>query len=342
MLPTYQIGIIGYGKIGIRHHQKIIANPHCKVVAIADNKQERLTLIKDASIQVFQNYQEILTIPTLDIVAICTPNHLHSEMTIKALAQKKHVICEKPMALSKANCIQMIEASLNAEKKLFIVKQNRYNPPIQAIQQLINTHKLGKLFSIVVNCYWNRNDQYYLDSDWKGVKTKDGGALYTQFSHFVDLLQWFGGEATQVFAQTHNHHHPNLDIDDTGNVIINFKKGLIGSLNYTNCSYQKNMEGSITIFAEKGTVKIGGQYLNELEYQLIENHTIANIASTQGPNDYGYYQGSMSNHHKVYENVVNSLNGKESIAVNAVDGMKTVAIIEAAYQSSELNQPILL
>lgn len=342
MLPTYQIGIIGYGKIGVRHCQKITANPHCKVVAIADNKPHRLALVQDETIQTFQDYHQLLALSIVDIVAICTPNHLHSEMTIKALAKKKHVICEKPMALSKANCIQMIEASLNAEKKLFIVKQNRYNPPIQAIQQLINTNKLGRLFSIVVNCYWNRNDQYYLNSDWKGVKAKDGGALYTQFSHFVDLLQWFGGEASQVFAQTYNHHHPNLDIDDTGNVLINFKNGLLGTLNYTNCSYQKNMEGSITIFAEKGTVKIGGQYLNELEYQLIENHTIADIPSTQGPNDYGYYQGSMSNHHKVYENVVNSLNGQESIAVNAVDGMKTVAIIEAAYKSSELNQPILL
>ncbi|MCK5739372.1 Gfo/Idh/MocA family oxidoreductase, partial [bacterium] len=259
-----------------------------------------------------------------------------------ALQAGKNVLCEKPMALTAKDCKMMVHASLRENRKLFIVKQNRYNPPVVAIKELMKAKKMGRIYSIVLNCYWNRNDDYYNQSDWKGFRTKDGGALFTQFSHFIDLMLWFGGGVSSVYTLAKNYNHPNIDIEDAGIVALKFDDGTIGSINFTNNSYAKNMEGSITIFDEKGTVKIGGQYLNELEYQVIAGGGIQNLETSAKANDYGTYQGSMSNHDKVYENVVDSLTNGGKVAVNGIEGMLTVEMIEAAYKSMESGTPIFL
>jgi predicted dehydrogenase len=175
-----------------------------------------------------------------------------------------------------------------------------------------------------------------LQSDWKGRLDKDGGTLYTQFSHFIDLLVWLFGDFKNVKVLLQNYLHPNIEFEDTGAVLIEFFNGAIGTINYTVNSYQKNMEGSITVFGSKGTVKIGGQYLNALEYQNIEDYSFQNVTPVNKANDYGFYQGSMSNHDKVYENVVNVLNGKDTIATNAIEGLKVVRIIEDIYSQSKL------
>lgn len=332
----YNIGIIGLGNIGIRHKKKIAENVNCKLVAVSDTRMERLALAEEG-IEQFVDYKDLLKVEEIDVIAVCTPNHLHAEMTIAALNAKKHVICEKPMALTTFDCKQMIAASLQNDRKLFIVKQNRYNPPVQAVKQLLNKGSLGKIFSVVVNCYWNRNDNYYNSSTWKGYKEKDGGALYTQFSHFLDLMYWLAGDPISAVAHAANFAHPSITVEDTGGALLKFRNDVIGTVNFTNCSYGKNMEGSITIFAQHGTVKIGGQYLNELEYQHIQDLKLDNLPVSSGPNDYGTYKGTMSNHHFVYDNVVNTLDGKETIEVNGIEGMKTIEIIEAIYQSIEKN-----
>jgi len=336
------LGIIGYGSIGIRHKKEIENNQHCNLVAISDVKDNRLNLLDDPQIMKYVNYQDLLSIKKLDIVSICAPNYLHCQMTVDALKAGKHVICEKPMALNSTDCKKMVNTALKNDKKLFIVKQNRYNPPVLAVKELIDSGKLGNIFSIVVNCYWNRNKAYYQESAWKGKKTKDGGALYTQFSHFIDLMYWFCGDIKSIYSRASNFNNPEIEIEDTGQVSLGFENGVIGSINFTNCSYGKNMEGSIVLFAEYGTIKIGGQYLNELEYQNIEGKDIRQLPRSKGPNDYGEYQGTMSNHHKVYENVVNTFKGVESIGVSGIEGMKTVEIIEGAYRSIENNTIVLL
>ncbi len=183
------------------------------------------------------------------------------------------------MALTVPDCSAMVNAAEKANKRLFIVKQNRFNPPVEAVKKLIDDRKLGKIYSIQLNCFWNRNEDYYKNS-WKGTRELDGGTLFTQFSHFIDLLYWFVGDVDWVSAQTGNFHHQGMiEFEDTGMVILKFNNGAIGTINYTVNAYKKNMEGSFTIFAEKGTVKIGGQYLNELEYQSLEGEPISNLAS---------------------------------------------------------------
>jgi predicted dehydrogenase len=272
----------------------------------------------------------------IDVMAVCTPNGWHARHSIACLEKHFHVICEKPMALTVADCRDMIQAAQKNTRHLFVVKQNRFNPPVMAVKKLLEEGRLGTIYSIQVNCFWNRPVAYYTDA-WRGTLEWDGGPLYTQFSHFIDLVYWLFGEVTDACSLKGNYAHPGtIAFEDTGVVLLQLANGAIGTLNYTLNSHAKNMEGSLTIFGEKGTVKIGGEYLNKLEYQRIENYTMEQPAAGQPANQYGSYEGSMSNHDKVYDNVVAVLQHKEAIAAGAGDGLQTVAIIEKINKASKM------
>ncbi|MGA9405976.1 MAG: Gfo/Idh/MocA family oxidoreductase [Bacteroidota bacterium] len=325
-------GIIGCGRIAQRHAEHI--NKMAQLVAVCDTKPGKA---KDLGVKYachdYSHIDDLLsTEKTIDVVSICTPNALHADHTIKALNAGKHVLCEKPMAITSSDCRRMIDAAEKAKKNLFIVKQNRFNPPIVEMKKAIDQGRLGKIYSVQLNCFWNRNDRYYEESDWKGKKSLDGGTLYTQFSHFIDLLYWMVGDVASVQSITKNFAHPKtVQFEDTGVVLLQFQNGAIGTINYTVNSFKKNMEGSITLFGEKGTMKVGGQYLNVLEYQSIDGYEIKDVPQSAPANEYGFYQGSMSNHDKVYANVIDVLSKNAPIATGGLEGMKTVEIIEKIY-----------
>ncbi len=333
MSAAFKFGIVGCGRIAQRHAEHIKTFGTLSAVCdTASDKAKKLGAEYGAAW--FTSIDGMLSgIPDLDIISVCTPNGLHAIHSIQALKAGKHVLCEKPMALTVSDCSAMIHAAERANRRLFIVKQNRFNPPVVAVKDLIDQGKLGKIFSVQLNCFWNRNPEYYQNS-WKGTKDLDGGTLYTQFSHFIDLLYWFLGDVDSLQAKTGNFDHQGLiEFEDTGVVILKFLNGVIGTINYTVNAYKKNMEGSLTIFAEKGTIKIGGQYLNELEYQCLETDAITDLPPGNPPNNYGQYFGSMSNHDKVYKNLVEVLNGHGAIATSGMEGLKTVEIIERIYKS---------
>ena len=332
--------IVGCGRIAQRHAEHISKFGILKAVCdIEINRAIELGSRFDAAI--YYNISNLLeNEKDVDVISICTPNGMHAEHAITSLKAGFHVLCEKPMAINVHDCGRMINEAEKANKRLFIVKQNRFNPPIAEVKRLIDEDILGKIFSIQLNCFWNRNENYFTESDWKGTKDLDGGTLFTQFSHFIDLLFWMIGDIEEVHAFTNNFQHSGIvDFEDAGAVIIKFYNGVIGTINFTINAFQKNMEGSLTIFAENGTIKIGGQYLNELEYQKINNYTISNLPLGNSANNYGDYQGSMSNHDHVYKNVVDVLSGKGIIATNGYEGMKTVEIINKIYASAKHNMP---
>ena len=332
---SLQFAIIGCGNIGKRHAEQIQAVG--KLVAVCDiitSKAEELG--KKYNAETFFSIEELFANKkNIDVAVICTPNGLHAEHSIISLQNGCHVLCEKPMAINSGDCRTMIQQAEKAGKHLFIVKQNRFNPPVVAVKKLLDEKKLGNIYSIQLNCFWNRNAKYY-ENSWKGTMALDGGTLFTQFSHFIDLLYWMMGDVKQVKAFKKNFAHKNIiEFEDTGAVILEFESGIIGTINYTVNSFQKNMEGSLTIFGEKGTVKIGGQYLNELEYQQLQDHTIANLPAGNKANEYGTYQGSMSNHDKVYQNLVDVIYNNATMTANSYDGLKTVQIIEKIYAAAE-------
>ena len=330
-----KIAIVGCGRIAQRHAEHIFNK--AILVAVCDIVTEKADeLAQKYSTKAYYDLDTMLKSEiNIDVVAICSPNGLHAEHSIKCLKSNLHVICEKPMALSSIDCGEMIKTAEKFNKRLFAIKQNRFNPPVAAVKDIIEKGILGQIYSVQLNCFWNRNNDYYANS-WKGTLNLDGGTLFTQFSHFIDLLYWTIGDVQEVHALTNNFAHKNIiEFEDTGVVILKFINGAIGSINYTVNSFEKNMEGSLTIFAENGTVKIGGQYLNELEYQNIKNYKIENLPEGNKPNNYGTYVGSMSNHDKVYDNLIDVLNNKGSISASLFDGLKTVQIIEKIYKSAK-------
>ena len=328
--------LIGCGRIAQRHAEHI--KTYGELVAVCDVIEDKaFALANKYGSKAYMKIDELLEKEIADVAVICTPNGLHANHSIKALRAGFNVLCEKPMAITVNDCKEMIAEAEKANRSLFAVKQNRFNPPVVAVKEAIEKGILGKIFSIQLSCFWNRNADYYHNS-WKGTNDLDGGTLFTQFSHFIDLLYWMIGDVTQAYALTSNFAHEGItEFEDTGVAVIEFANGAIGSINYTVNSYNKNMEGSLTIFAEKGTVKIGGEYLNELEYQNIERFEFKDLPAGNKANNYGSYVGSMSNHDKVYENLVDVLLHNGSISASAFEGLKTVEIIEKIYLSAKQN-----
>ena len=315
--------IVGCGRIAQRHAEHISKLGVLK--AVCDVNEEKATNLSGMynSSSYFSIDDLLSKEKDIDVVSVCSPNGLHAEHTIKALNAGFHVVCEKPMAIKVDDCYRMIQAAEKVNKNLFIVKQNRFNPPVVAVKKILSEGRLGKLHNVQLNCFWNRNAEYYQQSDWKGTKFLDGGTLYTQFSHFIDLLYWMVGDVVSVQAYISNYlHNDIIEFEDTGVVLLKFLNEAIGTINYTVNSYSQNMEGSITLFGEKGTVKIGGQYLNTLEYQLMNDYEIKELPKGNSANNYGQYFGSMSNHDRVYENVVDVLTNNGTIATNGYEGMK--------------------
>ncbi len=331
MAGKIKIAIVGYGNIGTRHAEQIALNPDTELTAVCDVNPAVATKLP-AGVAFYTDLSQMLAAAPAEVLCVCTPNYLHEPHTIAGLTAGLHTVVEKPMAISVQECNNMIAAAAQTGKTIFAVKQNRYNPPVQEVKKLMAASELGEIYMIQVNCFWNRGDAYYTGSDWRGKKTKDGGCLFTQFSHFVDILYYLNGPIKDAQGWIHNFaHQHNTEVEDTGSFVLKAHNNAIINFNFTTCSYARNMEGSITIFAQKGTVKIGGQYLNTIEYQQLEKSSIPNINISAKANDYGLYQGSMSNHDKVIQNVVDFLRHNQPVMTSATEGRDVVQIIEQMY-----------
>jgi predicted dehydrogenase len=210
--------------------------------------------------------------------------------------------------------------------------QNRYSPPSAWLKEVVSSGKLGKIYMVQVNCYWNRDSRYYKPGNWKGSSVTDGGTLFTQFSHFIDIMFWLFGDIKNVQARFFDFNHETLtEFEDSGIVSFDFVKGGAGCLNFSTSVYDTNLESSITIVAEHGSIKVGGQYMNEVEYCHIKDYTMPVLPESSPANDYGHYKGSAANHHFVIENVVDTLKGRTVATTNALEGLKVVEIIEKIY-----------
>jgi len=329
-----KFGIVGVGSIGKRHIAVLDADPNCEIVGICDLDESKLNEQAELyHVKAFTDYKTMLAEIDADVINVVTPHALHTAMSIEALDRGFHVLVEKPMALTSEDCQKMIDAAERNNKKLWVVKQNRYNVPIRLAKDAIDKGRLGKIFMIKCDILWNRYQGYYDDSPWRGKLEEEGGALFTQASHFVDLLVWWCGDVTDVrgYMETQNH---NIQTEDSGAAVLNFDSGTIGSLVWTTCVYNKNYEGSITIVGEKGTIKIGGKYLNLIEYWDVEAYPLQEgIEYTDKPNSYGKYQGTSSNHDKVISALVDYLLHDKDNIVQGVEGMRSIQAIEKVYKA---------
>lgn len=322
---SLEFALVGCGRIGRRHVTEMIKTG--KLVAVCDENE---SLAKELGTEFnvpWYSSLEILLIacPTANIISICTPNGLHASQSIESLKAGRNVLCEKPMCLTTADGKEMIEAATQAGKKLMVVKSARHNPLLQDIAKLINEDKLGNIYSFNLNCVWNRPRSYF-DKSWKGTSDMDGGVLYTQFSHYVDAIIWLMGEHKEITGFRKNFHHANsISFEDTGVMAVRMLSGTLGTIHYSINAQEKNHEISLTIVAEKATIKIGGLYANELQYQ---------VPVLLGENEFSYNQPAGSHHDSIYENLSKAISGSEPFVTDGFDALKTVSFIEDFYKTA--------
>jgi predicted dehydrogenase len=335
-----RFAIVGAGHIGKRHAEMILRNEDAELVAICDIRDKSELQLDQFQVPYFDSVESMLDSDLdFDVVNICSPNGLHALHSRLALEKRKHIVCEKPMGLTKAECEQVIYTALRMSRQVFCVMQNRYSPPSVWIKDVIERNLMGEIYMVQLNCYWNRDERYYKKDSWKGTPDLDGGTLFTQFSHFIDIMFWLFGDIKEIQAKFDDFNHQNLTaFEDSGYVNFRFVNGGMGSLNYSTSVWNTNLESSITIIGEKGSVKIGGQYMNEVEYCHIEGSTMPELPPASPANDYGAYKGSAANHHFVIQNVIDTLKGRTSATTNALEGLKVVEIIERIYELRTLNK----
>ena len=336
MHDIIKFAVVGCGHIGRRHAEIIQRNKEAELVALVDIKPKEALNIDHFKVPFYSSLDDLLTSGVeADVINIATPNGLHAPHAILCLESDKHVVIEKPLALSTPDALRINGIAIKKDKHVFSVMQNRYSPPSTWIKQVVDSGILGKIFMVQLNCYWNRDERYYKPGGWHGTSDLDGGTLFTQFSHFIDILFWLFGDLKNIESRmaTFNHRHLS-SFEDSGIIYFELEKGGIGSINFSTSVWDKNLESSITIIAENGTVKIGGQYMDKVEYCHIKNYFMPDLAPTNPGNDYGDYKGSAANHHFIIENVINVLKGRDNISTNCQEGLKVVNIIERIYAAS--------
>ena len=329
-----RFAVVGCGHIGKRHAEMVVRDPGAELVALCDIRPKDELGIEAYPVAFFLDMTSLLQSGLdIDVINICVPNGLHAELAIQAIESGHHVVIEKPMALQVQDAERVLQTSLKYQKEVFCVMQNRYSPPSVWIKQMIDSGRLGKIYLVQLNCFWNRDERYYKPGGWHGDACLDGGTLFTQFSHFIDIMYWLFGDIQHIQARFADFNHQQLtDFEDSGLVTFEFVNGGMGCLNYSTAVWNKNMESSMLIVAENGSVKIGGQYMNEVEYCHIKDYEMPELAPTNPGNDYGPYKGSAQNHNFVIRNVVEVLQhtGAQN-TTTALEGLKIVDIIRRIY-----------
>lgn len=333
-MSKIKFAVVGCGHIGKRHAEMIARNPESELVALVDVKKKDSLGIDSFKVPFYNSLTDLLNSGiVVDVINIATPNGFHASQALECLGARKHVVIEKPMALNKVDAEKVIYKALHVHKHVFAVMQNRYSPPSEWIKDLIETGKLGKIYMVQLNCYWNRDDRYYKSDSWHGKNDLDGGTLFTQFSHFIDIMYWLFGDIVNIETRLMDFNHQNLtDFEDSGIVSFDFVDGGMGCLNFSTAVWNQNLESSMTIIAENGAIKIGGQYMDKVEYCHVKDYLMPELAPTNPGNDYGAYKGSAQNHNFIIENVIDVLKERASITTNALEGLKVVELIESIYR----------
>ncbi len=337
-----RFAMLGCGRIANAHFNALIEHKdRCILTAVCDNEPEKAQEAADKyGATSFSDYDQMLKAGGFDAVIITTPSGLHSSQTVKAAEHGYHVITEKPIALTLDSADAMIDACDKAGKHLFVVKQNRLTTSMQRLYNAMDLGRFGKLYFAQVNVFWARPQEYYDVAPWRGTWEHDGGAFMNQASHYIDLMCWLMGDADYVQAVTETLGR-KIETEDTGSAVIKFKNGSIGSINVTMLTYPKNMEGSITILGEKGTVKIGGKALTKIEqWQFADYHDDDKlIEDTQGQ----LPDMALSGHGNYYKNVLDVLSGSaEKPEIDGLSGRKAIELILAINKASREGKSVSL
>ena len=336
MTNKIKIAVLGYGHIGKRHAEMSDQNEDCDLTALIDCKFTTDEITNENKIPHFISLQSFLESNTaVDIIAVCTPNGLHFEQAKTIIQAGINVIIEKPITLKSADGDLLESLAREKNVRIFPVMQNRFSPPAVWLKSLMGSSVLGKIYMIQISCYWNRGKGYYIKDSWRGTNLLDGGTLYTQFSHYLDIMYWLFGDITNIKSKFANFNHKNLtEFEDSGIITFDLLSGGIGSFNFSTSVWNENLESSLTIIAENGSVKVGGQYMNHVEKCIVKDYVQPILPETNGANDYGSFKGSAQNHHDLYKNIVEVLHLGKKMQVTAQESIRVIKIIENIYSKN--------
>lgn len=329
---TVRVALVGCGRISRNHFDAIEQVDGLELVAVCDTIPERANAAgEERGVPAFTSLEEMLQKVECDAVAICTPSGLHPQHGIMAARAGKHVISEKPMAISLTAADDLVRACDEAGVKLFVVKQNRLNAPVQLLKRALDKGRFGRIFLANCTVRWTRPQEYYDQAPWRGTWEFDGGAFLNQASHYVDLIQWLVGPVESVIAKTATLAR-QIESEDTGVAVLKFRNGALGTIEVTMLTYPRNLEGSITILGERGSVKIGGTAVNRVETWQFEDYDdddkLVDTAGTNPPNVYGY------GHQGYYRNVLAALRGESSPDTDGRAGRKSLELVLGIYESA--------
>ncbi len=338
MSERLRFGLIGCGRVAPRHAESVQQLPDATLVAVADVRASRAErFAKEYQATPYTDYRRVLERPDVDVVNICTPSGLHAEMAIAAMQAGKDVIVEKPMALSLADADAMIRVSEQTGRKLCVVLQNRYNPPMQDLRRVVDSGRLGRLLLGSATVRWYRPQEYY-DDDWHGTWAMDGGALMNQSIHHIDALQWFMGPPASVFAYTATLAH-RMEAEDTGVAVVRFRSGALGTIEGSTITYPENLEGSVAVFGERGSIKIGGVALNrktiwKIEGELQHEKEVLMRDQLDPASVYG------TSHHAVISDMIVAIRENRPPQTNGYEARRSVALVLAIYESARTGRPV--
>jgi UDP-N-acetyl-2-amino-2-deoxyglucuronate dehydrogenase len=336
----FRISLVGCGRISERHFDAIAQQPALELVAVCDEIPERARSAGERlGVPWFTSYAAMLDEVPADVVAICTPSGLHPRHGIMAAERGLHVISEKPMATRLEEADALVRACDRAGVHLFVVKQNRLNPAIQLLKRSVDLGRFGRIYLANTTVRWNRPQSYYDAAPWRGTWEFDGGAFMNQASHYVDMIQWLVGPVASVIAKTATLAR-RIESEDTGVAILHFRNGALGTIEVTMLTYPRNLEGSITIIGETGTVKVGGTALNRIEHwEFAEYNDLDREAELLkgAPNPLSVYG---SGHRPYYENVVKVLRGEAPPGTDGREGRKSLELILGIYESARAGREI--
>jgi len=336
--------LVGCGRIAPKHIEALAEIPEARLVAVCDIVEEKAKIAaeKAGGIPYYTSYDEMLTKENIDIVNILTPSGLHPAHTIDIVKKyKKHIVCEKPMALKLEDADEMIRTCDENGVRLFIVKQNRYNLPVQKLRNALEAGKFGKLVMGTVRVRWCRPQKYYDADAWRGTWELDGGVITNQASHHIDLLEWMMGEPVSVMAKTETYL-ANIETDDTAAAIIKFKNGALGIVEATTAVRPKDLEGSLSVMGENGTVVIGGFAVNKMDtWNFLgeseeEKQAILKEFAEMPPNVYGF------GHKRYLEHIIDCVKNNKRALVDGLEGRRSLELINAMYESAETGKEVFL
>jgi UDP-N-acetyl-2-amino-2-deoxyglucuronate dehydrogenase len=327
-----RIALVGCGRISRTHFEAISKVPGLVLAGVCDIIEQRAQGAGDANgVPWFSDYATMLDKVACEAVAVCTPSGLHPEHGVMAARAGRHVVVEKPMAISLAGADALMRACDDAGVQLFVVKQNRLNPAVQLLKRAIDRGRFGRIYLANTTVLWARPQEYYDQAPWRGTWALDGGALMNQASHYVDLIQWLAGPVEGVMASAATLGR-RIEAEDTAVVLLRFRSGALGVIEVTMLTYPRNLEGSITLLGEKGSVKIGGTAVNRVEHWMFADYDdddkLVEAATTNPPNVYGF------GHAGYYRNVLAVIRGEARADTDGREGRKSLELIVAAYESA--------